>query len=64
MLERSKAFSGFSVDDIAAARRFHGETLGLRVSEANGMLTLHLAGERDTHSSTRRPITCLRSSRS
>ena len=48
MLEKSKAFSGFSVDDIPAAKRFYGDTLGLRVSEANGMLTLHLAGDRDT----------------
>jgi predicted enzyme related to lactoylglutathione lyase len=48
MLEQSKAFSGFSVNDIAAARKFYGEVLGLRVSEANGMLTLHLAGDRDT----------------
>jgi catechol 2,3-dioxygenase-like lactoylglutathione lyase family enzyme len=48
MLENSKAFSGFSVDDIPKARQFYGETLGLRVSEENGMLTLHLAGDRDT----------------
>ncbi|MEV4318779.1 VOC family protein [Actinocrispum sp. NPDC049592] len=48
MFENTKAFSGFSVDDIEAARRFYGETLGLRVSEANGMLTLHIAGDRDT----------------
>jgi catechol 2,3-dioxygenase-like lactoylglutathione lyase family enzyme len=48
MLEDSKAFSGFSVDDISAARAFYGEALGLRVSEENGMLTLHLAGDRDT----------------
>jgi catechol 2,3-dioxygenase-like lactoylglutathione lyase family enzyme len=48
MLEKSKAFSGFAVDDIAAARTFYGDTLGLSVSEANGMLTLHLAGDRDT----------------
>jgi predicted enzyme related to lactoylglutathione lyase len=48
MLEQSKAFSGFSVDDIPKAKQFYGETLGLRVSEANGMLTLHLAGDRDT----------------
>ena len=44
MFEHTKAFSGFSVDDIPAARRFYGETLGLRVSEEHGMLTLHLAG--------------------
>lgn len=48
MLEQSKAFSGFSVEDIAAAKTFYADTLGLRVSEANGMLTLHLAGDRDT----------------
>jgi catechol 2,3-dioxygenase-like lactoylglutathione lyase family enzyme len=48
VLEDSKAFSGFAVDDIEAARRFYGDTLGLRLSEQNGMLTLHLAGDRDT----------------
>jgi catechol 2,3-dioxygenase-like lactoylglutathione lyase family enzyme len=45
-LADSKAFGGFSVDDIPTARRFYGETLGLQVSEANGILTLHLAGDR------------------
>lgn len=48
MLTSSKAFSGFSVDDIGKARAFYTETLGLRVSENHGLLTLHLAGERDT----------------
>ena len=48
MFENTKAFSGFSVDDIAKARQFYGETLGLRVSEDNGMLRLHIAGDRDT----------------
>ncbi|HZF88392.1 VOC family protein [Streptomyces sp.] len=33
MLGQSQAFSGFSVDDLAAARRFYGETLGLEVEE-------------------------------
>ena len=47
MFTDSKAFSGFSVDDIDAAKRFYGQTLGLRVSEQHGMLTLHLAGDRD-----------------
>ena len=47
MFENTKAFSGFAVNDIAAARKFYGETLGLRVSEQNGMLTLHVAGDRD-----------------
>ena len=45
MLESSHAFSGFSVDDIPAAKAFYADTLGLRVTEENGMLTLHLAGD-------------------
>jgi catechol 2,3-dioxygenase-like lactoylglutathione lyase family enzyme len=51
MLEESKAYSGFAVDDLQKAREFYGETLGLRTSlldEENGLLTLHLAGDRDT----------------
>jgi len=48
MLAASKAFSGFSVDDIPAAKKFYGEVLGLDVTEDNGMLTLHLAGDRPT----------------
>jgi catechol 2,3-dioxygenase-like lactoylglutathione lyase family enzyme len=47
MFENTRAFSGFSVDDIASAKRFYGETLGLRVSEEDGMLHLHIAGDRD-----------------
>ncbi|RYP88914.1 VOC family protein [Nocardioides guangzhouensis] len=46
MLAQSAAFSGFSVDDLAAARAFYADTLGLDVTEENGMLTLHLAGDR------------------
>jgi len=48
MFEHTKAFSGFSVDDIPKAKQFYGETLGLRVSEENGLLRLHVAGGRDT----------------
>ncbi|MEV5825522.1 VOC family protein [Spirillospora sp. NPDC052242] len=48
MFKDTKAFSGFSVDDIEAARKFYGEVLGLEVSEEHGMLTLHIAGGRDT----------------
>jgi catechol 2,3-dioxygenase-like lactoylglutathione lyase family enzyme len=44
MFKDAKGFSGFSVNDIASAREFYGETLGLDVSEANGMLELHLGG--------------------
>ena len=44
MLGDSKAFNGFSVDDIQKAKEFYGQTLGLKVSESHGLLTLHLAG--------------------
>jgi predicted enzyme related to lactoylglutathione lyase len=46
-LAAASAFSGFSVDDLAAAREFYAGLLGLEVSEANGLLTLHLHGGRD-----------------
>ena len=48
MLGESKAFSGFAVDDIEAARGFYADVLGLTVTEENGMLTLQLAGDRPT----------------
>jgi catechol 2,3-dioxygenase-like lactoylglutathione lyase family enzyme len=48
MLTNSKAFSGFAVADIEAARAFYGDTLGLEVTEEHGILTLHLAGDRPT----------------
>ncbi|MFE5514519.1 VOC family protein [Streptomyces sp. NPDC056529] len=48
MFGETPAFSGFSVDDIDAARRFYGETLGLEVEESGPegmeMLLLVLAG--------------------
>ena len=44
MLRGSTAFSGFSSNDIAAAKAFYGETLGLDVSEENGMLDLSFPG--------------------
>ena len=44
MLGQSKAFSGFSANDIQAAKKFYGETLEVKVSEEHGLLTLHLAG--------------------
>lgn len=47
MFATTKAFSGFSVDDIPAAKNFYSETLGLDVSEEHGMLTLHIAGGGD-----------------
>ena len=48
VFENTKAFSGFSVDDIPRAKQFYGDTLGLTVTEENGMLTLHIAGDRPT----------------
>jgi catechol 2,3-dioxygenase-like lactoylglutathione lyase family enzyme len=51
MLANAKATSGFAVDDLDAAKSFYGETLGLEVSvldEENGLLSLNLAGGRDT----------------
>jgi len=44
MLKDSHGFSGFSVDDIQKAKEFYGETLGLVVSESDGLLKLHLPG--------------------
>ena len=48
MFRTTKAFSGFAVDDIEAARKFYGEVLGIEVSDESGLLNLHLAGDRDT----------------
>jgi len=47
MFAKTKAFSGFSVDDRGAAKTFYGETLGLDVSEEHGLLMLHIAGGGD-----------------
>jgi catechol 2,3-dioxygenase-like lactoylglutathione lyase family enzyme len=44
MLTDTHAYSGFSSNDIPATKAFYADTLGLEVTEANGMLTLHLAG--------------------
>ena len=50
MLRDSQAFSGFATDDLDAAQRFYGETLGLDVEvwDEGHLLALHLAGGRDT----------------
>jgi predicted enzyme related to lactoylglutathione lyase len=51
MFENTKAYSGFAVDDLETARRFYSETLGVRTTvldEENGLLSLHIAGDRDT----------------
>ena len=43
-LQESKAFSGFSASDIKKEKEFYSRTLGVDVSESNGLLTLNLAG--------------------
>jgi predicted enzyme related to lactoylglutathione lyase len=51
MFENTKAYSGFAVDDVQKAHEFYGETLGLKTTvldEENGLMSLHLAGDRDT----------------
>jgi catechol 2,3-dioxygenase-like lactoylglutathione lyase family enzyme len=45
MFAAAKPFGSFAVDDLAAARKFYGETLGLRMSEEGGPLVLHLADD-------------------
>ena len=50
MFANSKAFSGFAVKDLAAAKDFYQGILGLDVTEVdpdNGLLSLHIAGGRD-----------------
>ena len=45
MLQYVRAFSGFSVDDISAAKAFYGETLGLDVVDGPmGNITINLVG--------------------
>jgi catechol 2,3-dioxygenase-like lactoylglutathione lyase family enzyme len=38
-------FSGFSVDDIEAARAFYSDVLGLDVTVDHGMLSIQLTGD-------------------
>ena len=42
MLDNVSAFSGFSTNDIPAAKAFYGDLLGVNVTEEEGMLTLKL----------------------
>lgn len=45
MFKHTKAFSGFSVNDLKEAKHFYMEVLGLEVSEQDGMvLKLHIEG--------------------
>ncbi|HEY1625431.1 MAG TPA: VOC family protein [Streptosporangiaceae bacterium] len=48
MFEYTEAFSGFSVSDTQQAKKFYAETMGVPVTEEYGLLTLELAGGRNT----------------
>lgn len=45
MFKNTKAFSGFSVNDLQKAKKFYGEVLGLDVADGPmGVLKLNIAG--------------------
>ena len=44
MFQPKTAFSGFSVNDLAKAKEFYSQTLGLKVVEEGVGLRLHLPG--------------------
>jgi predicted enzyme related to lactoylglutathione lyase len=44
MFKDTKAFSGFAVNDLAVAKKFYGETLGLEVEQGGQGLRLKIAG--------------------
>ena len=45
MLKHSKAFSGFSVNDIQKAKKFYSEVLGLKVTDnPMGLIELNIEG--------------------
>lgn len=44
MFKNTKAFSGFSVDDLQKAKTFYSQTLGLEVVDMPEGLALHIAG--------------------
>lgn len=45
MLRNAQTFSSFSVNDLAAAREFYGDTLGLEVAERSDMGLLDITLE-------------------
>jgi predicted enzyme related to lactoylglutathione lyase len=48
MFKDTKAFSGFAVNDLAVAKEFYGETLGLEVEQGGQGLRLKIAGGNPT----------------
>ena len=49
MYADTPVFSSFSVDDLAAAKQFYGETLGVKVDDGPMGLTLRFAGGAQAH---------------
>ena len=48
MFKNTKAFSGFSVNDMQKAKEFYNGTLGIEISENDmGIMTLKIAGGTD-----------------
>src|SRR5688572_6923967 len=47
MFANTPAFSSFAVNDLAKAKAFYGQTLGLPLSEPMGQLTLKLTSGGD-----------------
>ncbi len=47
MFQNTKAFSGFSVDDISKAEEFYGNTLGVNLNHSEDGLSLHIGGGGD-----------------
>ena len=48
MLTDNHAYSGIAVNDMAVARRFYAETLGLDTSEEYGLMWLHHTNDHKT----------------
>jgi predicted enzyme related to lactoylglutathione lyase len=48
MFKDTQAFSGFSVNDLAAAKAFYGQILGLALEDAPAGLILKIAGSNGT----------------
>lgn len=44
MLHIQSTFSGFSVNDLSAAKQFYSEALGLKLADAVGGTTIYLPG--------------------
>jgi predicted enzyme related to lactoylglutathione lyase len=48
MFKDTKAFSGFAVNDLEAAKKFYSETLGIEVEQGGQGLRLKIAGGNPT----------------